>query len=247
MRDHISLTAPLDPKRRDFLAAAMALGGSSFILTDHGNVHASEKKEKEKEGKDEGEDISATEDLMREHGILNRVLLIYEEGVRRLLHKEEVTPDVFQSTASLVRKFVEDYHEKLEENFIFPEFEKQKALPELVATLRTQHNAGRRATDTILQHSTPDHFTKADSREALIHACQGFVRMYRPHEAREDTVLFPTLHKIISKKQLDELGEKFEAEEHRLFGDEGFEKNVDLVATVERQLGIYDLARFTVK
>ena len=54
---------------------------------------------------------------MREHGVLNRILLIYEEGLRRLRDKEEVTPDVFHKPAMLVRKFVEDYHEKLEEHF----------------------------------------------------------------------------------------------------------------------------------
>jgi hypothetical protein len=71
--------------------------------------------------------------------------------------------------------------------------------------------------------------------------------MYRPHEAREDTVLFPALHKIVSVKQLKDLGEQFEKEEDRLFGDEGFEKTVDQVAVIEKQLGIYDLAQFTPK
>ena len=43
-----------------------------------------------------------------------------------------------------MRKFVEDYHEKLEENFIFPEFEKKKKLVDLVKVLREQHQAGRK-------------------------------------------------------------------------------------------------------
>lgn len=47
--------------------------------------------------------------------------------------KDDVSPDVFHKPALLVRKFVEDYHEKLEEKFIFPPFEKQRKLVELVA------------------------------------------------------------------------------------------------------------------
>lgn len=47
-------------------------------------------------------------------------------------------PDVFLRPAMLVRKFVEDYHEKLEEKFIFPEFEKTKKLVDLVKVLREQ-------------------------------------------------------------------------------------------------------------
>ena len=46
---------------------------------------------------------------------------------------------------------------------------------------------------------------------------------------------------------MKELGEQFEKEEDRLFGDEGFERTVDQVAAVEKQLGIYDLDQFTPK
>jgi hemerythrin-like domain-containing protein len=144
-----------------------------------------------------------------------------------------------------VRKFVEDYHEKLEENFIFPEFEKQKKLVELVKVLREQHQAGRKVTGVILRSAVPDRFRKEDSRTEVVTACRAFIRMYRPHEAREDTTLFPALGKLLSRQRLAELGEQFEAEEDRLFGDEGFEKTVDQVAAIEKQLGIYDLSQFT--
>jgi hemerythrin-like domain-containing protein len=226
--------------RRLFLKAAATLGLAASVP---GVVRA---RDDEKKGKPE-EDVGATEDLMREHGVLNRVLLVYEEGLRRLRAKEEVTPEVFHQAATLVRKFVEDYHEKLEENFIFPEFEKRKQLEDLVATLRRQHEAGRIVTDVILREAAADRFRREDSRKELVASVEAFIRMYRPHEAREDTVLFPALHKIVPAKRLKELGEQFEKEEDRLFGDEGFEKTVDQVAAIEKQLGIYDLDRFTPK
>jgi len=72
-----------------------------------------------------------------------------------------------------------------------------------------------------------------------------FVRMYEPHEAREDTVLFPAFRKIVSPNEYDALGEDFEKKEHELFGEEGFEKNVEEVSKLEKALGIYDLAQFT--
>jgi hemerythrin-like domain-containing protein len=193
------------------------------------------------------EDVSAPEDLMREHGVLNRVLLIYEEGLRRLRNKEDVGPELFQRTATLVRKFVEDYHEKLEENFIFPEFEKRKQQTELVAVLKKQHQAGHVVTDVVLRVADGDAFRKEDNRKDLVSAVEAFIRMYRPHEAREDTVLFPALHKILTEKEMDALGDQFEKEENRLFGDEGFEKTVDQVAQIEKQLGVYDLDQFTPK
>jgi hemerythrin-like domain-containing protein len=226
--------------RRAFLIGATALSVGALGSSDGRLIAAEESNEKHEEP-----EISAPEDLMREHGVLNRILLIYEEAIRRLRHKEDVPAEVFQKPAELVRKFVEDYHEKLEEKFIFPQFEKHKKLTDLVTVLRQQHQAGRRLTDNILRNTTPGQYGRSEARQDVIHRCESFSRMYRPHEAREDTVLFPTLYEIASQKEVKELGEQFENEEHRLFGEGGFQENVGKVAEVEKQLGIYDLAKFT--
>ena len=69
--------------------------------------------------------------------------------------------------------------------------------------------------------------------------------MYRPHEAREDTVLFPELRNIVSAHEFDAFGEQFETNEHKQVGADGFELYRDKVAGLEKQLGIYDLAQFT--
>jgi hypothetical protein len=71
--------------------------------------------------------------------------------------------------------------------------------------------------------------------------------MYNPHEAREDTVLFPAFRKLVSSNEYNALGEDFEKKEHALFGDHGFEVMVDRVAAIEKTLGIFDLAQFTPK
>lgn len=235
----------MDPDRRRFLVATAALGAGAVALTP-GHLRSADKAADQKKDQPD-EELGAIEDLMREHGVLNRILLIYEEGLRRLRVREEVTPDVFQKPATLVRKFVEDYHAKLEENFVFPEFEKAKKLADLVKVLKEQHQAGRKLTDLILRNAVGNQFRKADARREMVRACEAFVRMYRPHEAREDTVLFPALHKIVPAKRLGELGEQFEKEEEKLFGEEGFEKTVEQVAGIEKQLGINDLAGFTAK
>src|SRR5262245_51720696 len=106
----------MERERRQFLGTA-ALGIGTLGLSS-GQVRGDDKPKDDKKDQPE-EEVGAAEDLMREHGVLNRILLIYEEGLRRLRAKEEVTPDVFRKPATLVRTFVEDYHEKLEEKFIF--------------------------------------------------------------------------------------------------------------------------------
>jgi hemerythrin-like domain-containing protein len=243
-----------EPTRRAFVAAA-GMGGALWLAGCHpgardrddekaGDRSASGAAEKAKEGEDEDE-ISPSEDLMREHGLLDRVLLVYEEGLRRLDARQDVPPSALAGGAGIVRRFIEDYHEKLEEDYLFPRFEKANRLADLVATLRTQHQAGRRLTATIERLATAASLRDAAARAQLADAMRGFVRMYRPHAAREDTVLFPALRKVVSAHEYDALGEDFEKKEHELFGPDGFEKYVDEVATLEKSVGVDDLGRFT--
>jgi hemerythrin-like domain-containing protein len=195
--------------------------------------------------RDEDEDVSPAEDLMREHGVLKRILLIYREVVNRIDSRREFPPGVVMSSAKLIRTFVEDYHEKLEEDYLFPRFRKANRLVNLVDVLYQQHQKGRVLTDRTLQLAGPSVLKDASQRGNLRNALYQFVRMYEPHEAREDTVLFPEFKKIVSKREYSALGEDFEKKENQLFHGDGFEKNVDAVTKLEKELGIYDLAQFT--
>jgi hemerythrin-like domain-containing protein len=196
-------------------------------------------------GKEEEEEVSPAEDLMREHGVLNRVLLVYEESIHRLDSPEGAPAEVIARAADIIRRFIEQYHEKLEEDFLFPRFEKANKLVDLTATLRRQHLGGRTLTETIRRLANPKSASDAANRQELIRSMQLFVRMYRPHEAREDTVIFPALPSVIGSKELEALGERFEDKEHELFGKAGFEGIVEEVAKLEQTLGIYDLEKFT--
>jgi hemerythrin-like domain-containing protein len=199
------------------------------------------------EGKKKGggdEDVSTNEDLMREHGILKRVLLAYDEIIRRVRSGQDFPPEAVTAGATIIRKFVEDYHEKLEEDHLFPRFRKAGKLTSLVDTLLAQHQAGRRLTDRVLARASGS-LKSQDDRNQLASDLAAFNRMYAPHEAREDTVLFPALHKIVSEHEYDAMGEQFEKIERTTFGGDGFDIYLDKVERLEKQLDIYDLAQFT--
>jgi hemerythrin-like domain-containing protein len=193
------------------------------------------------------EEVAPPEDLMREHGVLKRVLLVYEEAIRRIEGKQDLPPDAVRRGADIIRTFIEDYHEKLEEDYLFPRFEKAGCLTDLTKVLRAQHQAGRRLTNQITQLASLPTLNDPKSAAALKDAMRQFIRMYNPHEAREDTVLFPALRNIVSRQELAALGQEFEKQEHALFGEDGFETMVDRVAAIEKTLEIYDLAQFTPK
>lgn len=225
--------------RRNFVLRSTTVLGAGLVIPGLASGAGAEDKGKE--------DISPAEDLMREHGVLNRILLIYDEHLRLLDAKQTFDPGVLASSAGIVRHFVEDYHEKLEEDFLFPRFRKANRLVDLVDTLLAQHRAGRRVTAQIEQLANAGSLKDESKRRELGESLRAFVRMYRPHEAREDTVVFPAFRGIVSAHEYDALGDDFEKKEDELFGDEGFFKVVDQVAELEKMLGIYELGKFTPK
>ena len=190
------------------------------------------------------EDVTPAEDLMREHGLLKRVLLVYDEVRARVAARRAFPAEAVTGAATIIRSFIEQYHEKLEEEHLFPRFRKKGKLVDLVDTLEAQHKAGRRLTEEILALARAGLKADAD-KQRLSGALRQFGRMYAPHEAREDTVLFPAIRQVVSKQEYAALGEDFEKKEHELFGKEGFEGMVDRVAALEKELGIFDLAQFT--
>jgi hemerythrin-like domain-containing protein len=194
-----------------------------------------------------GGEVTATEDLMREHGVLRRALLVYSAAAIKLrANASSIAPDALQKTAKLFRAFGEDYHEKkLEEAYIFPAVRKVSgeaaSYPDILVT---QHNRGREITDYIIG-VTQGAKLGASHSEQLAKALEAFVLMYRNHAAREDTIIFPAWKKTMTGKQLDEMSEKFEDIEHEQFGDDGFDDAVKQISSIETNLGLADISQFT--
>jgi hemerythrin-like domain-containing protein len=233
--------------RREFMRIT-TVGAAGLLLTaceNKPNLSANNG-ETEKAG-DQAEEVTATEDLMREHGVLRRALLVYAETIPRLrANPSSLAPDALLKTARLFRSFGEDYHEKkLEETYIFPAVTKAggaaAALPDI---LIAQHTRGREITDYVIA-STQGAKLGATNVEPLARALETFVRMYQHHAAREDTIIFPAWKASLSAEQLDEMGEKFEDIEHQQFGEDGYEDAVKQIGEIEGSLGLADLAQFT--
>jgi len=193
----------------------------------------------------DAKDVGAVEDLMREHGVLRRVLLVYAQSVPRLrADAGSVLATHLNKAARLFHDFGEEYHErKLEEAYIFPKIGKGPAAG-LVDTLLKQHQRGREITAFILG-ATASGTVSAANAEPLARAFETFVRMYQNHTAREDTVIFPAWKAALSGREIEELGDKFEDIEKAQFGGDGFDDAVKQVDGIERALGFADLAQFT--
>jgi hemerythrin-like domain-containing protein len=243
----------LDEKRRQLLTG-ISMAGAGVLLsacrntqTRSGGATNDQKNEGPAPGEAEPIEVTATEDLMREHGILRRALLVYQEAAVKLrLDATSVPPDVLEKAANLFRVFGEDYHEKqLEEVFIFPAVKKVPGeAAGYVDVLLAQHVRGREITDYLLSISQADRIA-SNSVEPLAKTLESFVRMYEHHAAIEDTVVFPAWKAAVGGNELDALGEKFEEIEHQQFGSDGYETALKRMEEIEQSLGLSNLDMFT--
>jgi len=189
--------------------------------------------------------VTATEDLMREHGVVARLLLIYDAGMRRLGHGEDIDPAIFVQAGEVMRDFVHEYHEKSEEEHVFPRFKSAGRMVELVTVLQAQHGACRKLTDRVIELAPKSAVTA--EREQLVEAMQQTITLYRPHAAREDTDVFPTLRSLVTPNEFEQIGEALEKRESEKLGADGFEKVAKKVESLEKRLGINDLTQFNPK
>lgn len=214
------------------VATAVGLAGPTALLGSRAD------------GAGKGEGASAMEILMREHGVLDRLLLIYDRallGIRA--GSTDLSPEVVGRAADIVREFVQECHEKLEEEHVFPRLKQGR--DRLVTVLLRQHEAGRVHNNRIRRLAVDEVMGSPQNRKDLVSSLQAFIAMYRPHKAWEDTVLFPAFHSVASPGEAASLARDFEKKEREMFGKDGYRAVLARVEELEKKLGIFDLGRFT--
>lgn len=177
-----------------------------------------------------GESNSPTEDLMNEHGVVRRLLAIYQARLDRI--NETIPVEVLKEATIIFRAFLNNYHEELEEKYIFPRMQN-------VDTLIEQHHVGRQLIGILLQ--------LLDGEDIDDEILRDLIRMYSRHANYEDTILFPEFKTMVSSVERAQLGEIFERSEEDKFGKNGFEVIVKKIDVLEQQLGINGLASFTAR
>jgi hemerythrin-like domain-containing protein len=223
--------------RRQFIRSSTIVGAGLLLAGCRGGAgtnsqtKASDESPAKPDENQMGGEVTATEDLMREHGVLRRALLVYSATAIKLrATASSVGPEALQKTAKLFKAFGEEYHEKkLEEAYIFP------------AVKKAGGEAANYADVLVVQRAK----LGPGNTEPLAKALEAFVLMYRNHAAREDTIIFPAWKQTMTAKQLDEIGDKFEDIEKEQFGKDGFKDAVKQISAIEGSLGLADIAQFT--
>lgn len=190
---------------------------------------------------------SPMEDLMEEHSILRRALLIYEECIKRMNINEDFDPNLLVETTNVIKVIIIFHHALLEHEYIFPRFREADKYVEMCDVLTDQHGKAGEQEELILKYANRDSINNPEEKELLINALKKSIRVFRPHIDREDTEMFPEFKNVVTPFEFYELGKKFKEIEYQKWGENGHRQMVDKIIHVEKALGINDLDSFTPK
>ena len=218
--------------RRSFIALAGATGAGVLAGCS-------------KPAQPEGDTETAIEIVARQHGVLCRAVAILEEIRGGMDARMDLPPEIIGGTVEIVRLFIVDHHQQMEEKFIYPVFDAAGKMSALVGVLREQHAAGSQLIGILKGLYTEFSARDLEKRRTMGSAIHQFSRMYRAHADREDTALFPLLHRITPPKAYAELSSAFRKAEIDFTGQSGFEETIRKLTDYENILGIGDLATFT--
>jgi|AGTN01.2.fsa_nt_gi Hemerythrin HHE cation binding domain. len=183
---------------------------------------------------------------MMEHGLAERVMLIYERVVKEWKSGEETDLSLINRTAKIAKSSLSGCHERNEERCLFPVFKEEGYLSEMVEALERQHEAGREVTDKIIDLSSPGRIKDETHMNILMTLCRSYIFMYRPHMSRENSELFPRLPEIATQEAIGDIARKMSAATKGVIGEQGFEGSLRDLAEIEHSLGIHDVRGFTI-
>lgn len=149
--------------------------------------------------------LGASEASALGHGPIERILLVCEEALRRRPGRPSIPVDVVMRACELTGRYVERYHQSLEEGFVFPSIEKCGDLSSAVRTLREQHEQMRKLTDHVMGLCKEVSPGDLDSGLTLAQGLSRLVLLYRTHLALEDDVVLPAfLEELANHRNLSE-------------------------------------------
>lgn len=186
------------------------------------------------------ENVSAIETLMRGHGLLMRCWNVYDVFKDGILSNKQIDPKLILKTTSIIKEYLEGYHEQMEEKYIFSQLEKVHNYFPAIQELKMQHGVGFALTDRIISMAKANKLNKE-----LCNYLTSFGQMYRYHSAWEDTILFPAFDALESKSDIADIAATFVLEERKILGTTGFESFVNDIIKVEKELDVYGISKYT--
>jgi hemerythrin-like domain-containing protein len=182
--------------------------------------------------------MKATDILMDEHRVIERVLTTLETAAGRLEQGQAVRPGFFLEAADFIKGFADGCHHQKEEGVLFKAME-AAGLPSSggpVAVMLSEHELGRAYTRAMRDAAQKLEAGDQAARGPLVNNARAYVELLRQHIAKEDSILYPLASRVIPAGAQDRLVEDFEHVEHEETGAGVHEKYLALADRLAKEM-----------
>jgi len=187
--------------------------------------------------------MKATEVLMEEHRVIERVLATLEAAADRLEAGQAVRPEFFIDAASFVKGFADGCHHMKEEGVLFPAMA-EGGVPVQggpIGVMLVEHEMGRTYTQAMRKAAERMQQGDETARIDLVNNARKYVALLHQHIQKEDNILFPMADRVILAGQQEKVWDDFEHIEHVETGEGVHEKYLALAVALEAEVQSWPL------
>ena len=182
--------------------------------------------------------MKATEILMSEHRVIERVVASMEQAAHRLEAGEEIRPGFFLDAAEFVKGFADGCHHMKEEQVLFKTMVENGMSTQEgpVAAMLFEHEQGRAYIRQLREATLRLQAGDKSAAGEVVRNARGYAALLLQHIMKEDHVLFPMADRVIPQDQHEGVFEGFERVEHEETGEGVHEKYLALAGALEKEL-----------
>jgi hemerythrin-like domain-containing protein len=181
--------------------------------------------------------MEATDVLMEEHRIIERLLDSLDLAADRLESGKPVRPGFFIEAAEFIRGFADGCHHRKEEGFLFPALE-AAGMPRdggPVGVMLHEHDTGRALTKAMREAAERLQDGDAPAKSAVAENARGYAALLRQHIQKENMILFRMADRFIQGAARDQLTAAFAQVEREETGAGVHEKYLGMLDGLERE------------
>lgn len=182
--------------------------------------------------------MKATNELMEEHRVIERVLDALEAGANRLEAGEPIRPEFFLEAAAFAKGFTDGCHHQKEEGVLFTTMEKY-GIPVQggpIGVMLSEHETGRAYTRSLREAAQRLQYGDETARDKVVENARGYAALLHQHIFKEDNILFPMADRVIPSSNQEAIWQGFEKIEHEETGEGIHEKYLALAGALEAEL-----------
>ncbi len=182
--------------------------------------------------------MEATDILMSEHRVIERVIAILEIAAEKLENGETVRPEFFLDAAQFIRGFADGCHHAKEEGVLFKAMA-ERGVPVQggpIGVMLADHEQGRIYTRGMTDAANRWIAGDSTARQLVIENARGYAQLLQAHIFKEDNILFPMANRVIPESQQEDVNQGFEHVEHEETGEGVHEKYLALAETLEQEM-----------